>query len=364
VTAAAGADVRQLLESAAAALARDRVRAARELYDQALESAQDDGTRSEALAGLGRAAHRGGRPLDAVRLIDEALALCGESAAERPELAEPLGRALAETGDLDRAATIFEQCRRRFRREGDRAQEVRFACLAGYALTDRGRFDEAERALDEALEAGGDVADTATRARLCWAQARLRGEQGRTEEALDHARAALGVLASAGDDHALALTYELLASLYNDLGSSDEALSLLREGWPLLMANASPLEVVHYRLEEARALAALGEREGALALAMRIAAQLGDALPADAGRAHVLLGEIFDGLGDESNAHEHFAAGIQLLEGQGATRYLAAAYKRLGELFEAQYRSNDAIAVLRRALAVQRKIDQSFAAGA
>jgi tetratricopeptide (TPR) repeat protein len=350
-----------LLEVAADALRLDRVRAARELYDHALVVSVDDETRGEALAGLGHTAYRSGRPGDAVALIDEALTALRASAPARPDLADVLGRALAEVGELDRAIRIFEECRQGFRREGDRVNEIRFACLSGYALTDRGRFEEAERALDDALEAGEETVDATTRARLFWAQARLRGEQGRTALAAEHARSALSVLATTGDDHSLALTYELLASLYNDLGRSDEALALLREGFPMLMKSGSPLEVVHYRLEEARALAALGETEGAAALAMRIAAQLGETLPGDAGRAHVLLGEIFDGLGDASVAHEHYATGIALLEAQGPSRYLAAAYKRLGVLFEAEYRSKDAIAVLKSALAVQRRVEQTYA---
>jgi tetratricopeptide (TPR) repeat protein len=358
----ADARARSLVTAAIAALDRDRVRAARELFAQACELAGDDATRADALAGLGRTAHRLGRPAEAVELIERSLALAGERPADRPDLAEALGRSYAEIGELERAAAIFDECRLRCRREGDRVDETRFACLVGYALTDCGRFEDAERALADALEAGADAVDAMTRARLCWAQARLRGEQGQTELAAEHARAALEVLATTDEVHSLALTYELLASLYNDLGRSDEALSLLREGWPMLMTHASPLEVVHYRLEEARALAATGETEGAAALAMRIASQLDGALPGDLGRAHVLLGEIFDKLGDASRAHEHYSSGIVLLERQGPSRYLANAYKRVGELFEAEYRTKDALAVLKRAFAVQRRIENSVPA--
>lgn len=283
---------------------------------------------------------------------------------ERPALAEALARSYADLGELERATIILEECQQRFRREGDRINEVRFACLVGYALTDCGRFAEAERAVTEALVAGEGVDDPLTRARLCWAQARLRGEQGQTELAAEHARTALEILETAEHRVFLALTYELLASLYNDLGRSEEALSLLREGWPMLVNNATPLQVAHYRIEEARALAALGEREGAAAVAMRVVAQLEGTNPGDAGRAYVLLGEIFDQLGDVARTFDFYEAGITLLEGQGPSRYLAAAYRRLGELFEAQYRTKDALTVLKRAVAIQKLVEPTLAEGA
>ena len=65
----------------------------------------------------------------------------------------------------------------------------------------------------------------------------------------------------------------------------------------LLISSGTPLQVAHYRIEEARALAALGQTEGAAAVAMRVVAQLDGTHPGDAGRAYILLGEIFDRLG-------------------------------------------------------------------
>jgi tetratricopeptide (TPR) repeat protein len=90
---------------------------------------------------------------------------------------------------------------------------------------------------------------------------------------------------------------------------------------------------------------------------MRVAAQLDGTHPGDAGRAYVLLGEIFDELGDVPRARQLYETGIGLLSRQGASRYLAAAYRRLAELFEAEYRSEDAVAVLKRALAIQARVE-------
>jgi tetratricopeptide (TPR) repeat protein len=257
---------------------------------------------------------------------------------------------------------VFEECRRRFQRDGDRIAEVRFACLLGYALTDRGRFAEAETVLVETLAAGAGIDDPVIRVRLLWAEARLRGEQGQTEIAVDRAWKALEILRTTDEQHLLGLTYELLGSLHNDLGRYEQAQSLLRDGWPILISNATPLQLAHYRIEEARALAGLGQHEGAAALAMRVAAQLDGTHPGDAGRAYLLLGEIFDGLGEVARARQLYETGITLLRDLGPSRYLATAYKRLGELFEAEYRVEDAVEVLKRALAIEQGIETTFAA--
>ena len=351
------------LQVAAVALRSDRVRAAHELYAGALEAATDDEIRAEALEGLGHVAHRSGRPREAVRLFEDSLRLLGQEPWDRRDLADPIGRSYAAVGELERAATIFVECVRRARDESDRAAELRFASLLTYALTDQGKFDEAERTLAEVREAGAGIEEPQIRALVEWAHARLRGEQGQTEIAVKHARAALELLKATENMRFLALTHELLASLYNDLGRAEEALELLRDGWPLLINSATPLQVAHYRIEEARALATLGQTEGAAALAMRVAAQLDGTHPGDAGRAYVLLGEIFDRVGDIARARQLYETGIALLGKQGPSRYLASAYRRLAELFEAEYRTEDAVAVLKRALSIQEKIESAIDAG-
>jgi tetratricopeptide (TPR) repeat protein len=358
-----GNEERNELHEAAAALRSDRVRRAHQLYSQALEAAGDDETRAEALEGLGHVAHRSGRPREAVRLFEDSLRLLGQEPWDRLDLADPIGRSYAAVGELERAATIFLECMRRTREEGDEVAQVRFGSLLSYALTDQGKFAEAERALEDVLEAGTRVEDPSLRALVEWSQARLRGEEGQTARAVEHARAALELLKATDNTRFLGLTHELLASFYNDLGRSEEALDLLRDGWPLLISSATPLQVAHYRIEEARALAALGQTEGAAALAMRVTAQLDGTHPGDAGRAYVLLGEIFDRLGDVTRARQLYETGIALLSKQGPSRYLASAYRGLAELFEAEYRTEDAVAVLRRALSIQATVESNIAAG-
>jgi tetratricopeptide (TPR) repeat protein len=229
----AAGDERRLLQETADALQSDRIRLAHDLYGDALAAATTDETRAEALIGLGHVAHRSGRPREALRLLEDALRLTEQEPWDRLDLADPIGRSYAAVGELERAATVFLQCGRRAQEEGDRLAHVPFAALLSYALTDQGKFDEAERALEEVLAAAAGNDDPDVHSLVEWAQARLRGEQGQTEVAVEHARTAFELLRTTQNTNFLALTYELLASLYNDLGRADEALDLLRDGWPL-----------------------------------------------------------------------------------------------------------------------------------
>jgi tetratricopeptide (TPR) repeat protein len=343
-------DRNPLLVDAEVALRLDDYELAQSLYEQALEIARDNFTRADALEGLGSVAFRRGEPKEAIRLLERSFALSRAEPAERPSTTEILARSHAALGDLDSAIRLFEQCMNRFRQENDPVNQVRFAVLMGYAFTDAGRFDDAEEILGEGLEAGRGIKDPITRARLLWSQARLRGEQGDPELAAEYARKALEVLRTTEHTHFIALTHELLAMIYNDLGRSEDALSLLEEARPMLESTATPIQVAHFRIEEARARAGLGEKQQAAAVAMEAVGALGETQPEDAGRAYSLLGEIFADLGDTARANELLELAIEILERQRPSRYLVAAYKRKAALLRDDGKVDEAIALLERGL--------------
>jgi tetratricopeptide (TPR) repeat protein len=344
------ADRNPVLVDAEVALRLDDHELAYSLYEQALEQARDNFTRADALEGLGNVAFRRGEPKEAIRLLDRSLELARAEPADRPSTTEVIARSHAALGDPDTAIELLGQCLERYRSENDPVNQVRFAVVLGYALTDGGRFDEAEEVLAEGLEAGRGIKDPITRARLLWSQARLRGEQGRTELATQYARKALEILRTTEHTHFIALTHEMLASLYNDLGRSDEALDLLREARPMLHATATPIQIAHFQIEEARALAGEGEKEKAAAMAMDAVGALQNTQPQDAGRAYSLLGEIFADLGDTARANELLELAIEILEGQPPSRYLFSAYKRKAALLRQEGKVDEAIALLERGL--------------
>lgn len=339
------------LRDAEIALRLDDVDEAERLFEAALTADPETSVRSRALEGLGQIALRGGDPRRAIELLEAALDTSDGDVASHPGLSESLARSYAAVGEIGRAIAILERCLERVER--DPVQYVRFASLLGYALTDAGRFDDAERVLVNALERGRSVTDPYTRVRLYWSESRLRLEQGQSEAAEVYARRALETLRTTEDTYAIAHAMQGLAHVYLDLDRAHEALELLDEGWPLISASATPLELAQYRIDQARALAALGQREEAAALAMRVTADLRETHTVDAGRAYTLLAEIFAELGEPARAREVLELAVELLEQRGPTRYLVSAYKRLAELLKEQGERDGALDLLERALGVQ-----------
>jgi tetratricopeptide (TPR) repeat protein len=245
--------------------------------------------------------------------------------------------------------------------EDDPVQYVRFAALLGAALTDSGRFNEAERVLVEALAKGLHVDDPYTRLRLYWSESRLRVEQGQSERAAPYALKALEILRTTEDTYALAHMLQSLAHIYLDLDRPQEAQELLLEGRALIDAVGTPLDVAQFRIEEARALAAVGEQEEAVTLAMEAASGLTGVDGVDAGRAYALLGGIYWDLGDAPRAQELLELAIELLARERPNRYLVQAYRQLAELLKAKGDTEGAHGLLERALAVQERVGRPLA---
>jgi tetratricopeptide (TPR) repeat protein len=348
-----------VLDDAEIALRLDEMDEAARLFQGALDEARENRERARALEGLGQVAFRRGDPLRAVELFEQALSVVDDDIAERPALASSLARGYAALGQLARSIAILERCTEACER--DPVQYIRFAGMLGAALTDNGNFAEAERVLAAALTRSRGVADPYTRARLYWSESRLRREQGQSDLAASNGRRALEILRATEDTHAIALALQSLAYIYLDLDRPAEALDLLREGKPFIAATGTPLELAQYKVEEARALAALGEAEAAGALAMQVTNELGDAHPVDAGRSYALLGEIFADLGDPARAREVLELAVELLEQQAPGRYLVQAYKRLAALLKEQGDTDEAFRVLERALGIHERVGRPIA---
>ncbi len=348
-----------VLDDAEIALRLDEMDDAEDLFQRAHDEARDDRERSRALEGMGQVAVRRDDHLLAVELFEQALSIVDDSVAGRPALASSLARAYAALGQPARSIAILEPCVEAS--TDDPVQYVRFAGLLGAVLTDNGNFAEAERVLAAALSRGRGVADPYTRARLYWSECRLRGEQGQSDDAARYAQRALEILRATEDNHAIALALQTLAYVYLDLDRPTEALDLLHEGKSLIATTGTPLEIARYRIEEARALAALGEREVAAALAMELAGAIGATHAEDVGRSYLLLGEIFTDLGEPERAQELLELAVEGLEQQAPSRYLVQAYKRLAALLKERGDTDAALSVLERALGVQEHAGRALA---
>lgn len=347
------------LRDAEIALRLDDIDEAKRLFSQIRDEIDDQTSRSRALEGLAEIALRTGDPRKAVEFAEEALQETDEQPEDRPSLAETLARAYAALGQLAPAIAVLTRCRDQL--EDDALQFVRFSTLLGAALTDGGNFAEAERVIAGALARGRDIADPYARARLYWSQSRLLVEEGRSEDAEEYARRTLETLRATEDEYSIGLILQTLAHINIDLGRPDDALELLKEAWPKIAAVGTPLEMAQYRIEEARALAAVGANEEAGRLAVELTQALGDTHPTDAGRAYVLLGETFAAVGDPARAQEVLELGIELLEQRPPSRYLVKAYKQLATLLREQGQPEQALELLERALGVQDSVGRPLA---
>jgi len=342
------------LDDAEIALRLDDTEQAAHLFESALLDAQGDRERARAFEGLGQVAQRGGDPELAIELFERSLSLFDEDITVHPALAEGLARSYASLGQLARSIAILERCVEA--NTNDPVQYVRFAGLLGAALTDNGSFAEAERVLAHALSRGRDVKDPYTRARLYWSESRLHLEQGRSELAARYARRTLETLRATEDDYAIAHALQTLAHIQLDLDRPHEALDLLAEGRDLIRAAGTPLEVTQYRIDQARAFAAIGQQEAAASLAMEIVSELRGVAQVDAGRSYALLGGIFADLGDTARARELLELAVELLEKEAPSRYLVQTYKRLAKLLKTERDTEGALEVLERALGVQERV--------
>jgi tetratricopeptide (TPR) repeat protein len=329
---------------------------ARRLYEDALAGATTDEERGDALAGLGQVAFTEGDPRAAIEHLEEAFGLFGGKEADHSAAADTLGRAYSMVGELESAIALFERCLAQVESRDDQLETLRFSVLLGYALIDTGNFGRAEELLGHALAIGKNFSDPIIRARLYWSQSRLHAERNDSETAARYARRALAILELTENTHYTARAHQLLAHIELDRGEPEEALRVLQEGWPLLEHTGNPLERAQYRLEEARALAKLGEKEDAAALAMQISGVISSAHPEDAARSYSVLAGVYEELGDGSRARELYELAAETLRSQNPSRYLIHIFARLADLAESEGRKDEAFEYLKKAVGMQKAV--------
>jgi tetratricopeptide (TPR) repeat protein len=326
------------------------------LYARALEHAPSEDERADALAGLGHIALRRGDPRGAIRQFERALALYGTNEANHPDLADSLGRSYAMIGELESAIGVFERCRDEAEARKDSLLSLQFSVLLAHALIDTGNLGRAEELLGGALAIGKGSLSPTVRAQLYWSQSRLHDERDDSETAARYARRALEALRLTEDSYRTARAHQLLAYIELNRGNAEEALELLEAGWPLLEESGNKLERAQYRLEEARALAMLGRREEAAALAMQISGLVSDAHPEDAARSYTVLGKVYEDLGEPARAKELYELAAELLERDNPNRYLIEVYSRLAGLAEYDGQKEVAYEYMKKAVGMQQAV--------
>ena len=179
----------------------------------------------------------------------------------------------------------------------------------------------------------------------------MHERQGDSETASHYARRALQTLALTEHSSYTARAHQLLAHIELNRGNAAEALDLLETGYPLVERAGNRYEQAMFRIEQARALAQLGQGEEAASLAMEAAGSIGEASPSDAARGYALVAEVFAGLGDRARALELYELADESRPINSQVRRELAT--RRAELLEQEGRKDEALAVLKRAMQAQ-----------
>jgi tetratricopeptide (TPR) repeat protein len=318
----------------------------------ALESAPESNSevRARALAGRGQIAFSRGDHAAAIEHFEGARDLHPQ-VAEDSSIADTFGRAYALTGQYELALSIFEARLAEAEQRQDLIETVRFLVLIGNTLIDRGTFGRAEEALGRAITLAGVSPDPLLRARLWWSQSRLHAHQNDSGLAARYARLALDTLLLTEHVSYAALAHQVLAHIELDRGRPQEALELFENGYPLVVATGNRFDAAQFRLEKARALAQLGDSEGAAELAVDASADLVEASPTDAGRAYGILAQVYETIGDAPRAIEVYELAAETLPARD--RYQFEICSRLGELLRREGRTEEALEVLSRAVAIK-----------
>jgi tetratricopeptide (TPR) repeat protein len=348
-------DERSRLVEADVALRLDDLDTAERLYQGLLEEAAGSVDEARARIGLGQLAFRRGDVNTAIIELERAFELLGAARYEEPTAADTLARAYATAGQYEEAVGLLEQWLAAMTAQQNEAQAVRFRVLLANALIDTGSYGRAQAMLGEALAMSAEWANPLMRASMYWAQSRLHSLQEEPALAERYARRALEILELTELDVYQARAHQLLAFIELEQGNAAEALELLRRGRALLADSGGAIEQAKFKLEEARALAQLGETEEAAALAMEVMPTLSGADPQDAGRAYQVLADVFAAVGDVARARELYELAIETLERHGAP-YLADAYTRFAELLEREGSAGEAFEMLKRAVQVKERV--------
>jgi tetratricopeptide (TPR) repeat protein len=340
-----------LLE-AEVALRLDDLDTAQELFRSALKRTLSQEDQARAHAGLGQLAFRKDEISAAIEHLERAFELYEDRKYNDPVNADTLGRAYAAAGRQAEAIALFEQWLEEMRARSNEDGDVRFSVLLANALIDEGSFGRAAEILGHALAKSADWGDPMARASTLWSQSRLHAVQGDTGNAARYARKALAILEQTELTGYTARAHQLLAFTELERGNPAEALRLLKKGQELLGEGGSKVEVAKFKLEEARALAQLGQLDEAGELAMETMGLLSEADPPDAGRAYEVLADVFHQIGEGDRAKELYELAIESHEKHGRP-YLSGAYTKLAEILKAEGRIEDALALLEKAVAMR-----------
>jgi tetratricopeptide (TPR) repeat protein len=218
------------------------------------------------------------------------------------------------------------------------------------ALIDSGDFTEAERIIADALVSLGPTPDPIALARLLWSQSRMQIARGATDLAARYAEQALAIIN--GTEHAeyAARAHHLIAFIELERDNPDRALEILDEASPLIEMVGDRPAVALFRLERARALAAVNRLDEAQSLAQELVRDAEELSAVDSARALAVLAKVFATTGDTDQALGLYESAANTLADLENAPMLVSVYADWSDLLAEAGRTEEALTVARRGM--------------
>jgi tetratricopeptide (TPR) repeat protein len=225
---------------------------------------------ARALVGLGLVAATRDDYDEAARFLEQAIETDNLDPAMQPDVFVMLGRMYWLLDRYERAAAFLEDSLEQL--ETWPSEEIATARITlmtylSYALSSLGEFGRARELLLRVHEEQEQSADPYSQARLHWSLARLAKMEGRLPTALKHLRHSIALLESSEDNVHRARAQQLCAQVFNLDDQPERALEHIALAEELFGAGIDAIDRGLIRAEQAKALAALGRGDEALALA-------------------------------------------------------------------------------------------------
>jgi tetratricopeptide (TPR) repeat protein len=296
----------------------------------------------------------------------------GSPGARRPDVQLLAATAATRLGEFVVGETLAGEALGQFRARGDADGRMRSLNLLGVIRFERGRLDEAERALAEALSLANQLGDSLTAARACNNLASATHLRGRPDEAVGLYRGAVLAYLRLGDRRGMAEAYHNLGLIYRQLGewrdaedATNEAVrhaEVIGEPGLLALATTGRAEFLIERAEVAQAGHELDR-------AARLAAEAGDEVgAAEVERVRALAaakaGDLTNALRHADSARETARTFDSALLAAECAAIGALILKRMGRVAEAEQRRGEADGGFRAlgAIRLQQRLEEEWKA--
>ena len=292
----------------------------------------------------------------AIPLLEEATTSVVITPPLRPDVYIALAQAYAAAGRRVDAVNLLESALAFVEEHASEhiGAYMRLAVNLSYALTDAGRLDEAREVLEEAVRRHGNSCDRRTQVSTYWTLARIAAMSGDSTTALEHMRRAIALLEAGEDSLALANAYGLFGQILVIDGNYEQAKAPLDRCVSALEQEGRLEDLGLFVADQAKCAANLGETDEAERLANR-ALQLLAQSPSDQGGAIGVLAIVHSQRRQTAEAEPLFKQAVELLEQGNEFEEAGRVCRAWALMLRDQDLRDDAAKLLGRAAELEKK---------